>query len=61
MINPGWTAKVRRERFHVEGMTMLRCPKCKKPLGATKGTLFYKKCESCGRWVLLIRKKITAA
>jgi len=61
MINPGWTAKVRGERFHVEGVTMLRCPKCKKPLGETNGSLLYKKCESCGRWVLLIRKNSVGA
>jgi len=55
-VNPGWTAKVRKERFLVNGLTLLHCPKCKKPLGETDGSVLLKRCDSCGRWVLLTRK-----
>ena len=55
MIYPGRTAKVRKERFSVEGLTLLRYPECKKPLGETDGGKFFKRCESCGRWVLLAK------
>ena len=53
MLNPGWSAKIRKEKFPVNGLTMLKCPKCKKPLGELSGCILFKKCESCNRWVLL--------
>ena len=56
-VNTGWTAKVKKERFSVQGLTLLRCPKCKKPLGETDGNRFSKRCESCGRWMLLAKAK----
>ena len=56
MLNPGWSAKVRKERFEVKGLTMLKCPKCKRLLGEVSGRKLFKKCESCNRWVLLIKK-----
>jgi len=56
MLNPGWRAKVMKIRPEVAGLDLLLCPKCKRPLAESNGTVLLKKCQSCGRWVLMKKR-----
>ena len=53
MINPGYTAKVRGERFEADAGPIILCPKCKKPLMNAIAERFMIRCKSCGWWIFM--------
>jgi len=55
MLNPGYTATVRDQKFKADAGPVIRCPKCKKPLMEGVVVKYLARCKHCGKWVYLTK------